>query len=99
MMKAIAGLRLIYPDSKGYFSFYSGIAAFYQNNYPAAIQEFKAALEKNGENYEAWLYLGKTLEKTGNEVYAKNAYQQAERLKATAEPSSLLEEPPDLFLY
>ncbi len=58
----------------------SGLAAFIEENYKTAIDQFSKSLQKNSDNYEALLFRGCTFLKTGDYSKAIDDFTQAEKL-------------------
>ena len=58
----------------------SGLTAYIEENYKTAIDQFTKSLEKQTENYEAFLFRGCTYLKTGEYSKAVDDFNQSEKL-------------------
>ncbi len=79
---ALSGIK-DFPSDKDFFSFYAGLAAYHKGEYPHAISFFQEVIKDNPRNADAFVYLGQSLRKTGQNLVASGMLKKAVALQQT----------------
>lgn len=78
------------PIHQDIYYFYAGRAAFYLNQYEQAVFLLNLSIQKNPNNPEALMYLGRTVEALGRVDATPGLFKKAQQLQSTQ--GSLIEE-------